>query len=449
MALAFALGIARAGTKSVWLDEAISDSYARQSLGQFWQTVSHVDPNMSLYYLLLRPWVAVFGDNEAALRSLSAVFAALAVGTLAVLGRRLFDRATGLVAGLFLAMDAFFVQYAQTARSYTLVVLLVLLSSYFFVGELEGPSRANAVGYALSSALAVYAHYFAAYVLLTQLVTLVAIRRREALTRRWALIGGSVIVLVTPEIVFAARAGTHNITWIIPPKLWDLGNLPVLLLYSRAIGTTLVCLAVYAVARQLRRRGATARGGWQIWFVTAWFAVPVLLAFAVSFSLPMFTPYYLLVALPGLLLASSVGLVRLPSRLAAVILLLLLVGGMGKEIHRWYVTPTIENYRSAVQAIRSRAHAGDAIVGAPTYTEPAIAYYVRRDGPPYPTVAEPGTGRIRLATHARRIWLLSRGSSPEMGEALTRGYKRTRTRLEVSGLSVTLYTAGHVHPRPS
>jgi mannosyltransferase len=449
MALAFALGVFHAGTKSVVLDEAISDSYARESLGRFWQTVSHVDPNMSLYYLLLRPWVAVFGDSEAALRSLSAVFAALAVGTLAVLGRRLFDRATGLVAGLFLAMDAFFVQYAQAARSYTLVVLLVLLSSYFFVGELEQPSRANALGYVLSSALAVYAHYFASYVLLTQLVTLAAIRRREALTRRWALIGGSVIALVTPEIVFAARAGTHNIAWVFRPRLWDLGDLPVLLLYSRAIATTLVCLALYALAWQLRRRGAPAGGGWQIWFVTAWFAVPVLLAFAVSFSLPMFVPYYLLVALPGLLLAGAAGLVRLPSHFAAAVILLLLAAGMGKELHRWYVTPTNENYRSAIQAIRARAHPGDAIVPAPAYTEPAVSYYLRREGPPTPTVAEPSTGRTLLGTHAPRIWLVSRGWSPEIEGALARGYKRTMTQADVSGLSVILYAASHVHPRHS
>lgn len=444
MVLAFALGLARAGTKSVWLDEAISDSYARESLGQFWQTVSHLDPNMSLYYLLLRPWVAVFGESEAALRSLSAVFAALAVGTLAVLGRRLFDRATGLVAGLFLALDAYFIQYAQTARSYTLVVLLVLASSYFFVGELERPSRANAVAYVLSSTLAVYAHYFAVYVLLTQFLTLAAVRRRGALTRRWALVGGSVILLAVPEIVFAARAGTHNIAGIVQPRLWDLGDLPVLLVYSRPIAYVLGGLALYAVVRQLLGRGTAAGGGWQLWFVTAWFAVPVLLAFAVSFALPMFVPYYLLVALPGLLLAAAAGLVRLPSRIAAAVCLLLLAAGMGKEVHRWYVTPTIENYRSAIQAIRARAQPGDAVVGAPAYTEPAVAYYVRRGGPPTPTVAEPGTGRTLLGADVRRVWLVLRGWSPESAAvyaAVARGYKPTRTRLDVSGLSVTLYTA--------
>jgi hypothetical protein len=441
MVLALVLGLLRGGTKSVWLDEATSDSYARESLAHFWHTVSHADPNMSLYYLLLRPWVAAFGESEAALRSLSAVFAALAVGAVALLGRRLFDRATGLVAGLFLAMNAFFVQYAQTARSYTLVVLLVVLSSYFFAGELERPSRANAVGYVLSSALAVYAHYFAVYVLLTQLLTLAAVKRREALTRRWALIAGSLLVLITPEAVFAARSGTHNIAWIIRPRLWDLGDLPVQLLYSRPIAATLICLALYAIVRQVRRRSAAPGGGWQIWFVAAWFVVPALLAFAISYSLPMFQTNYLIVALPGLLLAGAAGLVRLPSRVVAAVLLVLLAAGMGKEVHTWYATPTIENYRSAIETIRARAHPGDAIVGAPADTEPALAYYMRRDGPSALQVAEPGSGGTPLVSHPRRIWVVLRGWSPKSAvvyAALARDYKQTRTGFDVPGLSVTL-----------
>src|SRR5215467_2045747 len=60
---AFALDLIQAGKKSVWLDEAISDSYARESFGRFWHAASHTDPNMSLYYLLLRPWLVIFGDG--------------------------------------------------------------------------------------------------------------------------------------------------------------------------------------------------------------------------------------------------------------------------------------------------------------------------------------------------------------------------------------------------
>jgi mannosyltransferase len=443
MAVGFVIDLVRGGSKSVWLDEAISVSYAREGFGQFLHTASHRDPNMGLYYLLLRPWTAIFGESESAIRSLSAVFAALAVGAVAVLGRRLFDRWTGLIAGLFLALNAFFVEYAQTARSYTLLVLLVVLSSYFFVAELERPSLGSAVGYVVSSALAVYAHYFAVYALVAQLLTLAVVKRRRALTRRWVAIGCSIVVLCVPELVFAARSGAGNISWITQPRLFDLVNLPVVLSSSRVIALMFVCLAGYALAVRPRKDGVQRDRGWQIGFVIAWFALPVLASFAVSFSVPMFVPYYLLVSLPGLLLAGAAGVVRLPNRVASAILVLLLAGGMAKELHRWYAAPTIENYRSAVHAIQSRARVGDAIVPAPVYTEPAVAYYLKRSGSRAPAVADPGSGSD-LGTHAPRIWLILRGASPaetaQLYKTLARGYKRTDTRLDFPGLSVTLYT---------
>ena len=443
VAVAFVIALVRGGSKSVWLDEAISVSYAREGFGQFLHTVSHRDPNMSLYYLLLRPWIAVFGESESAIRSLSAVFAAMAVGAVAVLGRRLFDRWTGLVAGLFLALNAFFVEYAQTARSYTLLVLLVVLSSYFFVVELEQPSRVSGVGYVVSSALAVYAHYFAVYVLVAQLLTLAVIEGRRALTRRWVAIGSSIVVLCIPELVFSARSGTGTISWIIRPRLRDLENLPVVLSSSEVIALMLVCLAGYAVVVRPREDRAQRNPRWQIGFVICWFALPTLASFAISFAVPMFVPYYLLVSLPGLLLAGAAGVVRLPSRLASAILVLLLTGGMAKELHRWYVAPTIENYRSAVHAVEARAQTGDAIVPAPGYTEPAIAYYLRKGGRRTPVLANPGPGS-HLGTHAPRIWLILRGSSPaetaQLYKALARRYSPTDTQLDVPGLSVTLYT---------
>jgi hypothetical protein len=176
--------------------------------------------------------------------------------------------------------------------------------------------------------------------------------------------------------------------------------------------------------------------------VIAWFALPALASFAISFAVPMFVPYYLLVSMPGLLLAAAAGVVRLPSRLASTILVLLLTGGMAKELHRWYVAPTIENYRSAVHSVEVRAQTGDTIVPAPGYTEPAIAYYLRKSGRRTPALANPGSGS-HLGIHAPRIWLILRGSLPaetaQLFNSLARRYTRTQRQLAVPGLSITLY----------
>ena len=180
----------RLGTKSLWLDEAVSANHARLGLGGLWTVITSHDPNMGLYYVLLHFWTRVFGYSEAAVRSMTVVLAGFAVPVMYLLGRRLFGRSAGIVAALLLAVAPFFVQYEQTARSYALVVLLVLLSSYFFVAELEKPSRATLVAYVLASVLAVYAHYFAAFVLVVQALTLIAVRRRGAVTAAWLSAAG-------------------------------------------------------------------------------------------------------------------------------------------------------------------------------------------------------------------------------------------------------------------
>ena len=172
------------------------------------------DPNMGLYYVLLHFWTRVFGYSEAAVRSMTVVLAGFAVPVMYLLGRRLFGRSAGIVAALLLAMAPFFVQYEQTARSYALVVLLVLLSSYFFVAELERPSRATLVAYVLASVLAVYAHYFAAFVLVVQALTLIAVKRRGAVTATWLSAAVAIVALCIPAAVFAHRAGSSNISWI-------------------------------------------------------------------------------------------------------------------------------------------------------------------------------------------------------------------------------------------
>src|ERR1700722_476781 len=151
--LGFALASFRLGTKSMWLDEAVSADHARLGLRGLWTVVSHTDPNMGLYYVLLHFWVRVFGYGEAAVRSMTVVLAGMAVPVMTLLGKRLFGRTCGLIAGLLLALSPFFVQYEQTARSYAVVVLLVLLSSYFFVAALERVSGAALFGYVLTSAL--------------------------------------------------------------------------------------------------------------------------------------------------------------------------------------------------------------------------------------------------------------------------------------------------------
>jgi mannosyltransferase len=442
--LGFALASYRLGTKSLWLDETVSANHARLGLSGLWTVITSRDPNMGLYYVLLHFWTRVFGYGEAAVRSMTVMLAGFSVPVMYLLGRRLFGRSAGIVAALLLATAPFFVQYEQTARSYGLVVLLVLLSSYCFVAELEKPSRMTLAAYILSSVLAVYAHYFAALVLMVQALTLLAVKRRGAATVAWLSAAGAIVALCIPAAVFAHRAGTSNISWIHTPGLGTLLHLPTDLAGSRLLALGLSLFACYGFARALADRHR-----WQAGFVGAWLIVPVILVFAVSrLGRPLFVAYYLIIVLPPLILLAGAGVVKLPRRGARWVAVAALVVLSVIGVRKWYGHPSLEDYRAATHDVLAGERPGDGVVYYPAGTlqgpTSGFTYYEARAGV---------RGPLQLAfgftpgprPRPPRIWLVARLSDTpvqvqrKLQQTLGRGYRQARPATTFRNVTVTLY----------
>ena len=116
------------------------------------------------YYLLPIAWGRLFGRSVTALRAFSALLFALTVGEINHVGRRLFDRAGGLVAALVLALSPLAWVYAQEMRMYTLLLLcltplLGLTARYALLRATWRPGHWAAL--IALEALALYTHFFA------------------------------------------------------------------------------------------------------------------------------------------------------------------------------------------------------------------------------------------------------------------------------------------------
>src|SRR5207244_11332534 len=131
---------------------------------------AEVTPPLS--YVLAWPWAHVFGTQEAALRSFSALLGIAVVPVAYLAGRELVSHATGLVAAALVAFNPLLVWYSQEARPYSLLVLLSGLSFLLFVAALERPSGKILGGWATASGLAFATHYFAGLVILPELAWL-------------------------------------------------------------------------------------------------------------------------------------------------------------------------------------------------------------------------------------------------------------------------------------
>ena len=218
LTLVVVLGTFDATGKSIWFDEGMRVAVAKMPWATFVHTVGADEANMSLYYLLLRPWIALGGSGEAWIRFLSVIFAVGTVAVLYTLARRLFGFRVAIIAALLTATNGFFVQFSQEARSYMLVTLLVTIATYAFVrGMMEEPGIGWWILYACAVSLAVYGHFFAVFFPLAHVCSLPFLSRDR---RRWRpLLATSLavsVVLVIPTLRVAwLRRGTQ--IWWHPP----------------------------------------------------------------------------------------------------------------------------------------------------------------------------------------------------------------------------------------
>ncbi len=355
--------------KPFWFDECFSVEVARLGWADFWRLMWRREANMSLYYLLLRGWLHL-GSSPFFIRSLSVIISLVTLPAIFWLASKLFDRRTGLLAVALMSFNAFHIRYAQEARSYSLFVLLAVLSSGFFVAALREPSRRNRAGYVLASVLAVYAHLYALLLLASQWLSVRAEKekvRSLPMRRTWIWIG----LASSPLIVFAAKTGAGPIRWIQRPGFHDLlhfmeqmaGNdgFVLLGLYAAA------CLA--AIVPYERKTGPfrteDKSNGWSVRFLFIWLFFPVALILLLSLARPLFLGRYFIFCLPPLVILAAAGLAKLRFTwllgvVLGIMLLLSLQGTFSYYDHDFDLER--DGSEAATNFILDHAQPGDAIL---------------------------------------------------------------------------------------
>lgn len=197
--LALALRLVDLGGKSLWFDEALS---INDALDPYQGFGSGFHP--PLYYLVLKTWMAVFGQSEAATRLTAALPGALTVPAVYLLGRRLFGHRAGLAAGLLLCFASLHVEYSQEVRMYALATMFgsfaVLALAEGVLGHDRRPKRqwALAAAFTLFAVAAALTHYLMVTVLGAALVVLLL---SWSATRAFA---ARVLALQIPAVILAS-----------------------------------------------------------------------------------------------------------------------------------------------------------------------------------------------------------------------------------------------------
>jgi mannosyltransferase len=314
-AAALLLGGYQLGKLSLWRDEAYSLEAASRSFGQIFALLHHADAVNGTYYLLLHLSIGLLGTSEAALRLPSLLAITVAAATVAALGRLLARLAglpapelTGLLAGLLFAVAPQATRYAQDARAYAIVTLLVTVASYLLVRAMLAGTWRWWAGYAAAIALAAFFNLFSLLVVLAHGVT-VLLARRE---RRWRWLVAAVAAgVVTAPLAALGFKQRGQISWLTKPGLRTVDSL-----FSTFAGTKPLIIPIAALALAGCVAGLAARArppgaavpGLLVIVTLPWLILPPVVLLAVSRFKPAYDVRYVFYCQPALALLCAAGL---------------------------------------------------------------------------------------------------------------------------------------------
>ena len=381
MVLALVLRLPHLAGKSLWLDEIYSLLYARMDWPGFWREISTREGNMIAYYLLLRGWIHL-GDSQSVAKVLSILFGVATVPAMYALGSQLYGRRTGLITALLVSISACHVRASQWIRSYSLMLLLLVLAAWFLARGLERPTFRNWSLYVITAALSVYSHAYAAFALAAQLASLLLLCKEEVPWRRLFSALAFLGLLLSPAAAYVFTHNSGQLAWLPSPKLWELVHWAVFLAGAGSTGVAYALLVIcvgLCLFSFLETRKVLVNNGpsWQAWrraFPFVWLILPVAVSFLVSYVKPVFFFRYLIICWPAFVLVVADGIATWrPSRTRTAILALALCLSL---VSVGLAYKTEEDWEGAMRYLLSHAHEGDtAFVG--TGMAPLVYYSSR------------------------------------------------------------------------
>ena len=423
------------GAKPYWLDEITTLRRSSLALGPLMRD-SLSFHHMPLYFVLTS-WLVPFGLGEDVMRLPAALFGAASCVVLFLLGRTLGGWRSGMLAALLLALAPFQVQYGQEARSYTLVLTLILLGLWGLVllaGDpvaaarpLHTPGRARTAWllYGLGTALALDTLGVALFWLLAAnigafLIIVRAPRPPRGFGRNWMLVQAAILAAFLPFLggmaVLNGGDFRSGMDWVPPldaRNVWDTLQTVYLLRISSLIafrlfpspldlfgvgwlGWLVLLLALAGLVSSMRR------GPVGIVVAVGLFTLPVGLATA-SLLFPLWMPRYLLWSGPVFFLLAGLGLRQLPvhTRDPALVLLTALAV---VNLLPYYRVETKPLWKEAAAAVLHGWRPGDTVVTDNPATVAMMNVYLGRSGHRLNSgdwTTDVAAARARLAAGAR------------------------------------------------
>jgi len=360
---------------------------------------------LGLHDALMHVWMRIGGDSLASMRGLSAALGAIAIALVFAVVAEILkldtDRGAedsarerrdwiAAATAMVFALDVLAIAQSRIARMYMVLMVAVLAQVWFFVRAIRAGGFRNRAGLAITSALAVAAHFSAGLVLLSEVGwAALRLRRNHVEIRRWtessearavAAIGVGGLMLAplarTPLGIAYGFVRAGNLSWIPRPTLMT----PVSVFiesFGRYGTVAIAAFALFAVISTWR----TTRES--ITFLVLWALFPPLLLTAISFVQPIFVVYYVMSSAVPIAALAAIGFEALPMRPLRWVALACVVALLVTPVRVYFALlgeSHFVRWGSAVSRAREDLKPGELALVEPDWAVNVVRYYLRAAG---------------------------------------------------------------------
>jgi len=379
--------------QSFWLDEGISVQAA--STLSFKSIILNFAPgdfHPPLYYLVLKIFLSTLGSSEVIARLPSILFGVLTVFVIYHLAKTLYDRKTAQIAAILLATSPLHIYYSQEARMYSMAAFLACLSLYFFVKIIERDKINYWAGFILSTVALLYTDYMPYLIIISYFLYLLIFSKKLKTTLK-SFIPTVLIILtlllpwigtIMHQLSLGISLSSSSPTWhsaIGSSSVKDLAILfPKFIIGRISPDNNFTYMAVFApiaLFMTLLILISTLRMNTKrsiLWF---YLLVPILVSYALSFYIPVFSYFRLLFVLPAfyILTASAINNLNWTKPTAVMLIIFLAVNITSLTIY--FTNPKFqrEDWQGATEFVKSAARGDTQVFFEANYVIPSFDIY--------------------------------------------------------------------------
>jgi mannosyltransferase len=375
------------GNESLRLDESQSIWQVNRPFGDILQVVAS-DVHLPLYNIILYGWRSLVGVDITNNRHISLIFFLLGIVAMYLLTKLISNNKNiAVFTSVLFTISPYMNWYANELRMYSLLVLVTIVSHYFFLRIYFGLGRSwlNWLFYLPISIIGIYTHYFYFLLLISQLVFYILFwfKFPKNSFRNFVIVASTIILSFVPWIWLVLSLGNakNQSPLLIKPSSIDFFNI-----YSQHIfgfqgdyvnSLILSFWPILGLASLLLLKKKNILKPEFVYLGLATL-VPILISFIVSYSLrPIFLSRYLSICVPSMFVIISYVIFsynNVLSKFVRVLILDLMLLGLFMQINS-FATPVKENYREAINYIINSTQKDDIVAISAPFTVFTFDYY--------------------------------------------------------------------------